>query len=239
MSETDSPRRDSQAGFTIIELMIATAVLSVILLMVTVIMISIGNLYQKGVNQSRVQDNVRTVGDSLTQNLKLMSDPRITTNVLPTGPAPGYVCIDTTRYTYMIGTQLDLTAGQIQHVLWRDTISPGATCTPVNLTSAAPNSAITPGTGGTELVAPGSRLTAFCIGNYDPTAAAFLNPCGQTFTSPFTITVGMAYGDTNLLTNPPYTTNTACKGSTGDQFCATDFLTITVDQRLGSIIGYN
>ena len=56
---------DKQAGFTIVELMIATAILSTILLLVTTMMINIGNLYYKGVNQARVQDGVRTLADDV------------------------------------------------------------------------------------------------------------------------------------------------------------------------------
>src|SRR5665213_2550121 len=66
-----NPKNLNRKAFTIIELMIATSVLSIILLLVTTMMISIGNLYYKGINQARVQDDVRTISDDLSSHLQL------------------------------------------------------------------------------------------------------------------------------------------------------------------------
>ncbi len=67
--------RHLQKGFTIIELMIATAVLSTILVMVTVVMVNIGSLYYKGINQARVQDDVRSIADEIIKNIQLNDQP--------------------------------------------------------------------------------------------------------------------------------------------------------------------
>lgn len=225
-------------GFTIIELMIATAVLATMLLLVTVVMINIGSLYYKGINQARVQDDTRNITDQVTQQLQLSDQ----TPAAAPGPhnTQAY-CIGGARYTYVIGVQLGGqapgTATTYRHILWRDInptpgscfVDPGdpQTITPVDLTSN------TPSPGGTELISGSSRLTAFSIGGI----------------SPFALAVGVAYGDNDLLCSPsvPGSCNTAaampqwadyrhgdllCKGNRGDQFCSTAQLQTTVVQRL-------
>lgn len=217
-------RRLGQSGFTIIELMIATAILSTLLLMVTIIMISIGSLYYKGINQARVQDNVHSITDEVSQHLELSGTSKPVRVTSPDGKTVAY-CIANTRYVSIIGRQIgtgmdtDGTTHQSQHVLWRDKPT-GCPAIPTNswLDTA------TPSPSGTELIAPNARLTNFCI-----TGAGAL-PC-MAGPSPYTISVGVAYGGIDLL-NPPTSTNPACKSSTGGQFCATASLTTTVAQRL-------
>lgn len=235
-----------EAGFTIIELMIATSVLSVILVLVTILMMSIGNLYYKGVNQARTQDSVRSISDELSQHLQLSSQP----------PAPSdsndavnkfsnlvvhAYCIDTTRYSYVTGIMVDTSLGGsslLRHVLWRDTVPSGATCTAADLTSTNPSSG-TGGSNGSELIAPRSRLTQFCIGTISPTN----HLCVTDTDSPYSVEVGVAYGSGDLLNyaspsslddvkNNLNFPDALCKGGTGDRFCATAYLDTTVVKRL-------
>lgn len=246
-------KQRNQAGFTIVELMIATAILSTILVLVTVMMISIGNLYYKGINQARIQDDVRSIADDLSQHLELNDRPPTTpAPPLPTfggGTTVNAYCINTTRYSYVIGAQVDHQypgGGSIfQHVLWRDTITAG-TCTPANLTATDP-SVGTGGSNGTELIAPNSRLIAFCVTGVDIIGNP--EPACIPGNSPFNISVSVAYSDDDLLCSPSApgaTCNTAatmnpayfkngdllCKGHIGDQFCATANLTTAVAQRI-------
>lgn len=215
-------RRSKNAGFTIIELMIATAVLSTIILLVTVLMINISNLYYKGINQSRTQDNARSIVDDVASHLQLSGhSPSAGTQAYSHSGISVTVnayCIDNTRYSYVRGIELgnpvSATAGapDLAHVLWRDTISSGAGCTPADLTQPTPSG----GTNGVEMIAAKSRLTTFSI-----------NPV----TSPYGVTVGVAYGDDDLLNNPA-SANPLCKGSAGNQFCATAQLQVTITKRL-------
>lgn len=240
---------NKQAGFTIIELMIATAVLSTILLLVTIVMISIGNLYYKGINQSRVQDDVRSIADDVSQNLQLSDGATTATN----GTTHAY-CIGANRYTFVYFQQISSTpaAGQSRHVLWRD-----ANPTPGSCSLAAPYTVnlnlATPSAGGTELIAPNSRLTSFCISG---SVTGSCNPDK----SPYDIQVGVIYGDSDLICDSGYTTpadcavktgesahmasiiagagatkpvgEILCKGGTDQQFCAKSLLETTVAQRL-------
>ncbi|MDB5165101.1 MAG: hypothetical protein JWL89_727 [Candidatus Saccharibacteria bacterium] len=226
-----TPLGKQERGFTIIELMIATIVLATILVLVSAMMIGIGQLYYKGINQARVQDTTRSIVDDVSQHLQLSGKAPVpeavddTTGdstaivVAPASAEPGYTikawCIDSTRYTYVlnrqIGTGTDTNgAPQLSHVLWRDTISAGV-CTPADLRNPGTLSST-----GTELMIGNSRLTDLTIG----------------ITSPYTLSVGVALGDIDLL-NLNHADST-CKSDAGQQFCATSGLKTVVVRRITS-----
>lgn len=235
----------NQKGFTIIELMIATAVLSTMLILVTGVMVNIGNLYYKGINQARVQDNTRGIADEVSQYIRLSDQP-------PVGPYSGangtqLYCVGAIRYAFVLGVQIGTvapgTSTTYHHVLWRDIDpTPGSCPTDIdpsnlslgkvdlsdaNLANADPS--------GTELITNNSRLTDFSMTNASPSA----------------VSIGVAYGEDVLICNPAavvgscndpdhpmphqadYTgPNVLCKGGHGDQFCSTARLDTTVVQRL-------
>lgn len=225
----------SQRGFTIIELMIATSVLSVILLLVTSMMISIGALFYKGANVARIQDAVRSAADEVSGQLSLSP-------VIPghdfdkTDGNINVYCMGGTRYSYVLNAQMghkidgDSSSPVYPHVLWRDNVGACDPTAGADLTATDP-SKTTGGSSGAELVPPNSRLTAFCIGaltTLGPTSSC--DSGGSSLTSPYTLTVGMVYGDDDLLNLAGV--NTTCKGGTGDQFCAASSLITTVVRRL-------
>jgi hypothetical protein len=193
-------------------------------------MTDIGSLYYKGISQSQVQDDVRSITDEVTQHLQL-TDSAPTSHI---SASAGDYCIGTTRYSYVLGRQINSSPVSPQHVLWRDTVTAGTCPVSPNLSSA--NLATTDPTG-TELISLRSRLTNFSI----------------SATSPYTITVDIAFGDDDQLcdTGIPNscdssTTTTIvyplpaghevlCKGSkavSAQQFCGTADLTTTAVQRL-------
>lgn len=222
-----SKQSDKSEGFTIVELLIATTVLSVILLLVSTMMVGIGRLYFKGINQARIQGNVRSITDEVTQNLQFndfQQDAPVNKTYGTYTVKVEVYCIGSLRYTFtqnhQIGTSLSILKQQVPHVLWRDTISPGSCINKADLTLSNPSSA--PGSGGsngTELIAPNSRLTTLDISN---------NPA--TTGSPYDVAVGVAYGDSDLLAGSDL--STYCKSNAGDQFCATAALETTVERRL-------
>ncbi len=238
--------RRHEQGFTILELLIATTVVSVVLLLVSVMMINIGNLYYKGITQAKIQDNVRSITDDLSQHLQLSGHAPVflvsddtTTHVL---------CLGDTRYTYILGKQIGTDPNQIKHVLWRDTVDTGSCPTPkdddhklfvpnnfflnIALGGATQIYGASTGTSGSELIAPHSRLVDLSV-----------SP-----TSPYNVVIKVAYGDDDLLCAPSLAVNSCttgsvsnleiatkdlkCKGQQGDSFCATANLTTTVVQRL-------
>jgi len=248
MSKKDN--RSSESGFTIIELMIATAVLSTMILVVTVIIINIGTLYDKGINQSRTQDAVRDITDQIGQDLKFnpggaLIDPAPlnvaaggTGNQAPVTVTIHSICTGTIRYSYIVGYELgssvnatdfgnggsSLNYPTMPAILWRDNNSGGTgTCVPVNLLNPNAIATSAANNNGTELAPANTRLTLFQVSG----------------ASPYTIDVSLAYGDYGLLTNysPPTThpskvTSVTCDGDTGDQFCATAGLETVVVERI-------
>lgn len=207
-------RKDQERGFTIVELLIATAVLSTLLVVVSVMMANIGRLYYKGINQAKMQENVRSVVDEISDRLQLNNSSVGRYNTVD--PVKAY-CIGTTRYTYILGQQLSSTH---KHVLWRDTIGAG-TCTKADLNADNP-SITTGGSNGSELITTRSRLSQFSIIPTD---------------SPYVVTMKLVYGDDDQLADPnndgiPFTgPDVSCLSQSGNQFCATAALTTTVVQR--------
>lgn len=241
-----NPAPPQQDGFTIVELMIATSILSIILVLASVAMISIGNLYQKGINQSNTQDDVRSIADELSQDLKLNSG-QVTTVTDTTAtfsdgshPTIHAICIGSSvRYSYITGYEIgngtENNRPEVPHILVRDDntdytggfggdilgSSPG--CHPIDLTKTS----FAHESGDSELIATKSRLTYFCVTSNG--SCTDLNP-----TSPYTVSIGVAYGDTDLLSSPTGSSPGAvtCSGNTGDQFCATAYITTLAVQRL-------
>jgi prepilin-type N-terminal cleavage/methylation domain-containing protein len=101
MNQKLSPAGDS-GGFTIIELMIATLVFSVILLVITIGVLSFSNDYYRGINTSTNQNIARGVTDTVTQALQFSGG-----GILGPGGSPaGYFCIGNQRFQYTLGTEL-------------------------------------------------------------------------------------------------------------------------------------
>lgn len=218
-----------QRGFTIVELLIATTIISVILLMVSVMMINIGNLLHKGISVSKVQEDVRTISDELADQIKNSSGA-----VLSYAAGNyGRVCVNGTMYTFVKGVQMGSGVGKSAHVLAREPLS--GSCT--NLSQAAYASYLAGASPSmTELVYDNSRLYQFEV---KPETAL----SGKTYS----INVGVAYGDDDLLCSPtgsgctPGYTSTAsdflmsdltCGNSSSRAFCATAKLSTQVTQRL-------
>jgi prepilin-type N-terminal cleavage/methylation domain-containing protein len=212
------------AGFTIIELMIATLVFSVILLIITSGIISLTNQYFKGVTSTNTQTTARAVMDAISQDIQF-SGATPTATQMNAAKTLGYFCTGTHLYTYELGMQLTdgpPNADQTNNALVQS-----------NLPNACPSAAAVTGFPAStqnprELLTPHMRLANLVV---KPSAAS----------GSWVITVRIASGDSETLTNPipldPVATPTMCKsgGSTASQFCAISELTTTVQQRLNDL----
>lgn len=237
-------KRTPNDGFTLIELMIALSVLSVLLVTVTVILIQIGALYSKGVNAANLQNADRTVVADLSSQLQfsgkapvgctaIVSPPTCYADSLSdTGPVDGggtwsanvySYCIGSTRYSYVIGHELgtDSSNNQItRHVLWRDTLAPTASsCPPLKILSqATPTDLLSQGDG-YEVLGNHMQLTRF---NVQQTSAS---------SNIYSIDVWMAFGDADLVQTAANGL-ASCKGGSGTQFCATSNISTQVTGRV-------
>lgn len=232
---TMKQQHKQQSGFTILELMIATVVVSVILLLVTTVMISLQDLYYKGVNQETVQNNVRNITNTVSQEIQDATANDGTTVTSPPITLPfsikvntvthsvEAICIGSARYMYIVGLPVGSGKNQVNEALWRDSYPPG-NCQDVYNADGTLDNALniitgTPPDGGVAYIAPGTRLTDFEV-----------NPPVFPDTN-YSIRVSVAIGSDALLTaNTGF--NDRCITATGDQFCATASLLTEVGQRV-------
>lgn len=201
-----SPKeKDSKlsAGFTIIELMIATIVFSLVLLVCLASFMQISRLFYKGVNMSRTQEVARTVLENISDDLRFA-------RTAPNQPLnANYFCIGSHRYKFNLARQLNGTPDfSTNYGLVRETVSNGC-----------PNPTVAgSGTNPEELLSTGmqlNKLAASCASGICTTDinVLFYGVDNQVFTS-------SAYPNnpTEALKDP----NAQCTGSlAGSQYCAT------------------
>lgn len=106
-------------GFTIVELLIATTVFSVVLLGALSGFLQIGHLFYKGVSSTNTQGVANQVIQDISGNFQTNGNfsrvPAVGTQVMPVGdegnnsPSYAYYCVGNTRYTYNINHELDIT----------------------------------------------------------------------------------------------------------------------------------
>jgi prepilin-type N-terminal cleavage/methylation domain-containing protein len=207
-------RHNQESGFTLIELMIATAVFAVILVLVTVAILQITRVYYKGVTESNTQNTARSIIDDISQAIQF-SGGQVTATPGNT-PGSSYVfCVGQQQFAYVLGYQVvnspDSGLAQGYHGLVQNTVS---NCP----SSSAPNLRSTQNVPGRELLDQNMRLSKLSITN----AGGSL----------WKVDVKVTYGDDDLLNNPTGP-DTVCKSVTsGTQFCAQSELTTTVQKRV-------
>jgi prepilin-type N-terminal cleavage/methylation domain-containing protein len=226
MIKTETYTRNNQ-GFTIIELMIALSVLSVLLVMASAILIRIGNLYTKGVNTANLQNTTRTISADVSSGIQV-SDNSISR--IDSGGASAY-CIGATRYSFIQdkehGTDYDGTT--TDHVLWRDTLQvPTASCQPINFADIA-NDHSSLGDG-YEMMPEHMRIVNFTVQKSNAVALSGHNA--------YEINLWIAYGDSDLVQTfdaipaDDTTEQANCKGDSGTQFCAVAHIDAITTQKI-------
>src|SRR5437868_3577403 len=99
-------------GFTIIELLVATLVFSIVLVVLLATFVGISRLFYKGVNIANLHNDTRTITQDIENDIKFVqSAPQSFADpVDPSRPwlpaGQGYFCIGLHRYTYNLEHQL-------------------------------------------------------------------------------------------------------------------------------------
>jgi type II secretory pathway pseudopilin PulG len=215
--------RSSSSGFTIVELLIATLVFSVVLVLITFGVIRFNQAYYKGVTQSDTQNVARAVMDNIAQSIQFSGDT-VTSPIgtVGSGKSVGF-CVGDQRYSYLLGWQLvdgsaSVSKHQTNHALSVD--SPG-NCSGMNAQNMQ-----SAGVNGTELLSPHMRVAKLSV-----TSVAGSNDL-------YKVDVRVVYGDDDLLESPsgikPAATapDAQCGVQSGSQFCAVSELSTVVQKRI-------
>jgi prepilin-type N-terminal cleavage/methylation domain-containing protein len=232
-----------EKGFTIVELMIATIIFSLVLLSAMAALVQIGKLYYKGISNARTQELTRNVIAEISQGIQFSRQP-VREPTLNVGPEValanpdnngiGFFCVGPRRYTFIIDRKLssepddnpDLAEREKEsrHVLWVDTPNSGCSqdsaITPADLSQEDPcDPAIDTNncSDGREIMTENMRLTKLVV--------------QEASEDVWMITIAVAYGEDELLevVDGRY----VCEGSTNvSEFCSIAELSTTVLRRL-------
>jgi prepilin-type N-terminal cleavage/methylation domain-containing protein len=211
-------------GFTIVELMVATAVFSVLLIVITVGILQISRVYYKGVTESNTQSTARRVIDIIAQSIQFSGSDIITTDPDAIPGTPYSFCIGNEQFSYALGYQVtenpDPSKYQTHHGLVQHTLAGcNGSSEPQDVSSASVQ--------GRELLAPNMRLSKLNILSVGPNL--------------YRVDVRVVYGDDDLLHSPsdpgselaPTRPDAACVSATaGTQFCAVAELSTIVRKRV-------
>ena len=217
----------SQAGFTIVELMIATLVFSTILVVITFGVLSFTKSYYRGINSSATQTTTQAALDAITQAIQFNAAGA---QVPP--PGSSFFCAGNKVFMYTLGVP---PTNPVTSSSWGlfEADNPNPTC-----------SSLSVGSPGVELLTPNMRLTWLAV---TPTSGG----------SASQVSLSVTYGSADLMCKGsipgtavgacsagasafPITANVTgssagdvhCKSQTGSQFCSTSDLFTTVQKRL-------
>lgn len=245
-----------QSGFTVVELMIATTVFSIILVVCTAAIIQISRLYYKSITASRTQEAARSIIEEISQGIQFTAGPIIESTVyvdpavytlLPdkTGYAPtptsppappgltgqGSFCLDRATYKFVLGRRVveTVTDASLQ-IKDAFVFNPTTVCEEITIPIGPPSA------DGRQLVPENMRLTNLGIKKVNNNL--------------YSVTVRLVYGEDDLLCseiNDPGSctrsdtmsvnhfigSDVRCKDKvTGSQFCAVSELSTTVQKRV-------
>jgi len=233
----------NQLGFTIVELMIATVVFSMVMLVIVYGVLSFSHDYYDGITSSTTQDTARNIINSITQSIEFSGMSIVPTpSSLPGAGNEVYFCAGGSTYAYDWGTMYTGALSPSNLGLYEIT----GMC---KLPAAADISTAQSNGTGKELLSPNMRVTVLTVSS-DPTGRLY------------TVTLGVAYGGSDLLcnqsktgqgscassgtpnpagqtitTNPNAVDNVGdvqCRNATGFEFCAHAGLSTTVALRVSS-----
>ena len=228
----------SQAGFTIVELMIATTVFSMVLLVIIYGVISFTRAYYSGINSSSTQNTARNVVNTVAQAIEFSGNLVTQSGSVGGGNPAYYFCVGGTTYFYIPGVKFNSTQAV-------SGTNPGLFAEPGSC-NPSPNFSDPKGQ---ELLGNAMRVTFMSVQSVPGSSRLYK------------VSIGLAYGDADLLCNhsissgkgsctagqPTYTlgppedsvvgtdaNDVVCKLAAGEQYCAHAGLTTTVSLRVAS-----
>lgn len=212
-------------GFTLIELMIATSVFSVVLLIAVAGFSQIGRLFYKGVSVTQSQDVASQIGYDLTSSIEGAS--KIST--LTTYKGMQYICIGKSRYTIDTSRRVDISnssaISSAQIGMLKDTMSSDGSCAPPCLpTPSSCASGEVAWTNPVELLGDSMKLENISV-----------TPVAAVSGDYYTLSLLLSFGADDLVnyTTPGDTSTAECKSDQGGQFCAIGRFNASVNRGVG------
>ena len=206
-------RRGYQQGFTIVEVLIASAVFSLVLLAALAGFMQIGRLFYKGVTIAQTQSVANDIFSDISGNFQTAAN----VSAQQSGNGYTYYCIGNSRYTFNRSVKIDQSSPTYpNHAsggnfgLLKDSLGGATACAaPCSdqgvVVCNSPNKVLT---NPVELLGNGMRLANFSITNPNAQSPNIYN-----------VSIVVAYGDDDLFDD--YTsTSPICKSGAGGQFCA-------------------
>jgi len=204
-------RQLGMGGFTLVELMFASAVFSVILLICTIGIIQISKVYHKGITQSKTQEAARSIMDEISHDIQF-GGGRVAFTSSTVWDAADHFCVGDKQYSFYKGHKLvnsitDASDQTQQGLVTAD----DPTCTGPNMTAS----------GSKELLGINQRIVQLKVERVPGT------------TGLYTIFLRVASGDRDLFNKDGSGYATSCTSTLlGGQFCAISELSTTVQKRV-------
>jgi type II secretory pathway pseudopilin PulG len=205
------------SGFTIVELLIATAVFATVLVLITSGIIQVTDTFFKGENEASTQRVASNVLDTIAQAIQFQSGYAYQTS-------NDIICTGSEEFSYWPGYELEAHPGSGYQ---------SATALVENNSGCT---SATPSPSGRELLTDNMRLS-----NITLTCLSSASLCNSTTTAGalWRIEVRVVYGDDNLLYSPSgispaaKASDAACAGKdSGEQFCAVSDISTIVSKRI-------
>lgn len=206
-----------EQGFTLVELMIATSVYAVVLLIALTGVTQVGRMYYRGLSSARTQEATRNIIDDVSREIQFSSS-----NVQQNGA--NTICIGNKRYSYALNKRIvdgvPQNAREGNHAIQKDSPGAAAVGCPIAASQADLHDP-------TELLSDNMRLAKFSVA-----------PVSGTNDQVWNVSVKIIFGEDDLFTGLNMTTgdasNANCTGGTflGGQFCGVSELNTTVVRRL-------
>jgi prepilin-type N-terminal cleavage/methylation domain-containing protein len=104
--------RAASRGFTLIELMLAMAFISVLLLAIAMTIIQIGTIYNRGITLKEVNQTARTISDELRRGVAASQAFSLDSKLLTTS-AGGRLCLGQYSYVWNLGKALSANDSEV------------------------------------------------------------------------------------------------------------------------------
>jgi prepilin-type N-terminal cleavage/methylation domain-containing protein len=201
-----------QTGFTIIELLIATVIFALVMLLATATIIYVSKTYIKGQVESQTQLTAQTILSTIANDIKYSKGSTVTASV---GQAPAtvngvngpyYFCIGDHVYVYQLDTELSpsYTGTNPMYAAHDLIVYTSPSCPSPTIAKKL----ILPETGGVELGGPLNTLAAYggatreLLSTHQRLGQLSVVPIGsQNGVTSYQVSITVAYGDDDLLTD--------------------------------------